>query len=527
MQKKTDKFLDKIVKKDYKNELEKVLENKVFDENTKSLLLNILYKIETAYKDYQKVKVDVENKEEFIQTIIDTIKNNCDEIKIVKLNSEESEILGDKTFFVEKNKKRIISYPIERKVLYCLSKISKKEKIIKDNYDIIDETLTDLINVGNNINTVEPMRDFNGYCWTTIPKEIESIKHNLIYQNIRILIGNTFLNNWIKNNEYIIDYMESFQNRLEEQYGKQNKEQWIEYLNQISVLLASRYNQKLKNKLQKEKREVERQLNKTKDNQEFVQEMTQEKRRLTKEIKQMDEMLNNKEMLQQEYEKRNEFLPLEQKIFSRRILSEMMMEEREEKLQDLEKVNDLLNPQKFVALKKTLESKEKYLELLEKEELDKEIRHTAIELQKIFLSCYQIKIAKIDTKQELKTLIYEFRYYCLLPFDDRFLIHQVEELENQRKEVERILIKKAHDLKLIDICAKEKEIDYEILKNIFSIRVIHLEDLYIKVMKEKESYYIQLFDEEVFEENIPMQALENKDKKEIVFKLNKKIKIFN
>ena len=82
-------------------------------------------------------------------------------------------------------------------------------------------------------------------------------------------------------------------------------------------------------------------------------------------------------------------------------------------------------------------------------------------------------------------------------------------------------------MKLIDICAKEKEIDYEILKNIFSIRVIHLEDLYIKVMKEKESYYIQLFDEEVFEENIPMQALENKDKKEIVFKLNKKIKIFN
>ena len=82
-------------------------------------------------------------------------------------------------------------------------------------------------------------------------------------------------------------------------------------------------------------------------------------------------------------------------------------------------------------------------------------------------------------------------------------------------------------MKLIDICAKEKEIDYEILKNIFSIRVIHLEDLYIKVMKEKESYYIQLFDEEVFEENIPMGALENKDKKEIVFKLNKKIKIFN
>ena len=29
---------------------------------------------------------------------------------------------------------------------------------------------------------VEPLRDFNGYSWTTIPSEIESIQHNLIYQ---------------------------------------------------------------------------------------------------------------------------------------------------------------------------------------------------------------------------------------------------------------------------------------------------------------------------------------------------------
>ena len=63
MQKKTDKLLEKIVKKDYNNELEEVLEKKYFDENVKSILLSILYKIETAYKDYQNVKQDVENKD--------------------------------------------------------------------------------------------------------------------------------------------------------------------------------------------------------------------------------------------------------------------------------------------------------------------------------------------------------------------------------------------------------------------------------------------------------------------------------
>ena len=49
---KKEKFLDRIVKKDYNNELETILETKKFDENAKNLLLNILYKIEAAYKDY-------------------------------------------------------------------------------------------------------------------------------------------------------------------------------------------------------------------------------------------------------------------------------------------------------------------------------------------------------------------------------------------------------------------------------------------------------------------------------------------
>ena len=60
---KKEKFLDRIVKKDYNNELETILETKKFDENAKNLLLNILYKIEAAYKDYEKVKVKSKTKE--------------------------------------------------------------------------------------------------------------------------------------------------------------------------------------------------------------------------------------------------------------------------------------------------------------------------------------------------------------------------------------------------------------------------------------------------------------------------------
>ena len=77
------------------------------------------------------------------------------------------------------------------------------------------------------------------------------------------------------------------------------------------------------------------------------------------------------------------------------------------------------------------------------------------------------------------------------------------------------------------IKGNEKEIDYAILKNIFCVRVINLEDLYLKITKEKEKYYIQLFDENVFEEKIKIENINYIDKKDLTIKINKKVKIFN
>ena len=165
-------LLNKIVKKDYNNELEKILEEKQFGEHEKSTLLNILYKIEAAYKDVETVKQDVETKEEYISHILEIIKDNCNSIKIINMSDEENKIPNNRTYTINKEKKEIIAYPIERKILYAIAKIEKKDKIIKEDYFVIDKTLSELINVGNNINMVEPLRDFNGYSWTTISQEI-------------------------------------------------------------------------------------------------------------------------------------------------------------------------------------------------------------------------------------------------------------------------------------------------------------------------------------------------------------------
>ena len=393
LQKKKNLF-EKIVKKDYNNELEEVLETKQFEENVKSTLLGILYKVEAAYKDLETVKKDVQTKEEYVTNIIETIKNNCDSIKIVKMSDEENKIPNNKTYIVDSANKTIIAYPIERKILYAIAKISKKEKIIKDDYFLINETLSELINVGNNINMVEPLRDFNGYSWTTIPREIESIEHNLIYQNLIILVGNKFLNNWIYNKEFVMDYMELFREKMEEIYSKKVAKDIIENLEKISILLEVKFDAKSKKEFLTIKSEIEKKIGELEDNKKFVESITLEKKRLTNEIKKIDETINDKNMIQEEYNNRNEKLPLEEKIFSIRILSKIMTEEREEKIEELEKLNELLNPQKFVKHKQELEKKEKDLKILESKNIQSDIEKLKLKLQKIFLQCVENKIEK-------------------------------------------------------------------------------------------------------------------------------------
>ena len=353
MLQKKKSLLEKIVKKDYNNELEEVLEKKQFDENVKSTLLGILYKIEASYKDIETVKKDIQTKEEYVANIIEIIKNNCDSIEIIKMSDEQNKIPDKKTYIIDQENKKIIAYPIERKILYAISKIGKKEKIIKDEYFLINETISELINVGNSINMVEPLRDFNGYSWTTIPQEIESIDHNLIYQNLRILVGHEFLNKWIKNNEFIIDYFYLFKEKLENQYGKKNEEKMIELLSKISILLSIKFNKDKYEEISEIKEKVESELEKIKNKQEFIEKTTQKKIDISNQIKLIDETINDKNLLQEEYFKRNEQLPLEKKIFSMRILSRIMEDEKKDKLNELESLNKILNPQNFVKYKKS------------------------------------------------------------------------------------------------------------------------------------------------------------------------------
>lgn len=519
--------LDKIVKKNYNNELENILEHKEYDESVKNLLLGLLYKIEAAYQDYYTVKREVNSKDEYIENFLDIIRNVCKNIKFVKPNTEEADKIGNKTFLVDKDNKQIICYPIEKKLLYSLIKLSNKDNLIKEKYFLLDTTMTNLLNIGYNINTVEPLRDFNGWSWSTLVKEIESIEYNLVYQNLLMIVGYKFLNNWIKVNEYIIDYIEYLVSELEKQYeNKKIINEMLEIIYKLSILLEAKYNPLTKEKMNELYLELKDKKNKYENKKEYISDLTERKKELIAQIRHIDTVLNNKDLLLSEYEERNSKLPLEQKIFSAKVLNTIMVKEREDCYLELENCNENINPQKFVKNKYEVIEKLERLELLQGENLEKNIQELLVELQIYFMSFMNERVRKSDNRNEIIDLIFEIRYYEQLPINQNEEIKNIKNLNKYLDKLKNNLIQKACDEKIIYRFNEDNEINNMILNSIFDIRIINLEKIFLKIIKEKEDIYIQLFDEDIFEEKIKIENIDENVKRELIFKFNKKIKLF-
>ena len=114
----------------------------------------------------------------------------------------------------------------------------------------------------------------------------------------------------------------------------------------------------------------------------------------------------------------------------------------------------------------------------------------------------------------------------MLPYSYEKSIREVEELREIIETLERSLLKKSHDMKIIEKFSKQEDVDYELLKHIFSTRSINLEEIYVKLTKEKENYFIQIFEGESFEDKIQIQEPDKINKRDLYIRLNKKVKAF-
>ena len=517
---KKEKLLDKLVKKDYNNDLEEVLAKKNFEEEVKNLLLDIMYKIETSYNDYEMVKKNVLPKEDYIKNIIKNIKENCECIKLFRPDENSK-----KSFIVDKEKKQIMCYPILRKLLYSLAKIQKSDDIIKLEPEILNKTLTNMINVGNNINTVEPLRDFNGYAWSISRIDIENFLYNIVYQDLIILAGNKGIEEWSNTHNDMVDYLDLFKDFIEKQYDKKLANEIYELLKIISVYLEILFNPGFEDEIIQRREYVTNEINKMENKAKYLDDLSKEKKKVLKDIKNMDIILNDKNKIDEEYIKRNKYLPLEEKIFSKRILAKTMIEERENLLEFLKELNDKMNYKNFLKTQKELIYELKYLDLIETKNIEKTVIDIIILLQKRVLKAIKYKIKHATTRENITRIIYEIRYFSQIPISMNENIGQNSKLVNLFENVEKDAIQKAYELKDFNELSKNENINFEVLKYMFSLEVIKLEDVSLKLIKEKDEVFVQFYDDDIIDKKFKINI--DIRKEDLKIRVNKKIRIFD
>lgn len=495
-----NKIFSKLNMKNYNNELEKILETKVFSSDVKNLLLSMLYKIENAYKDYKTVKVDVLDEKDFINYLLKIIKERCFEIELI--NPEENIPVQ-----VDKEKGYILCYPNEKSLLSAIWYMGEDDVFVLGQFEYTKNAIQKMLYIGSNINQTEVLRDFNGWSWDTVIKEIEDVKYNIIYQSMLLLDGKKLINaNMdIEEKETIL-------------ISKKDKEynDFIEKIYRLSIDINIAQDKAEFDKISKIRKEKIKQLELFNNKKEFVQKMTESKKECLSEIEKIDKIINNTELLKKEYKERNDKLPNKEKIFSISHLADRLEKERKELLSKIQNCNKMIEPKGFVKEKEKVKTEVDFLNRINFGE--NQNNEDIVQYCKEFLKCARKQIEKLEEKVDIVNWIYKIRYYLNLPFDENTCLKDIKMLNKDFKDTIKLITKKAQLYKIWDIFSEDEELTYIIINGLFGTKMINLENANILCKYEKGILYVEYYDTNLLERNAQFER-EN-------IRIKKKIKLF-
>lgn len=494
-----EKLMQKLKIKDYNKELEEVLLKKNFSKTTQNLLSSMLYKIENSYEDYKKIKVQVASKKEFLEEIIEIIKNDCEEIEIKKPNLDE---LNTEKSIVIKEKHKIITYQNELALLKAIYDL-RTNKIGKEDIKLEDKAIFTLLNEGEKTSKSEIIRDFDGWSWNIMTSEIEDYISNIVYQSLVYLIGYNRLNKNIK-----ISNLEII---LKEQY-KTSAEKILKSIMQLSIINYIKKNPDKNKELKEIEEQLQQELLLMEDKKAYIEEITKQKKEYIKEIEKIDKYINDDLKLKKEYIRQNEKLPQDQRVFSLSDFSEKTEARRSFIEEEIKTLTEKLKPRNYVKEKTKIEKEINFIKELHLRNEKEAIK----EFIDLVLKAINMQIEKVNTKKEAIDKIYILRYLKLLNIDSKTTVAKLN--LKQFEKTEKNLITTACNLKAINIFSHDVEENYKIYKNIFNTKIIDLESAYIEINKEN---IVQLYDENSLEKEERFAEF-----KELDIKRNKKTKVF-
>jgi len=508
--------------KDYNRELEKILEHKDFSKDVKNLLLSMFYKLEISYNDYFLVKGNCKTKQEYLENILDNIKI-ISSIELVQPNDNKFDKIKESgQYEIDLKMKKIKVLPNEFAILSAILELNNFQIYLREEYNLIRNSMPYVLNMAYDMENLEVLRDFNAWSWNTAVNEIKDININLIYQNLKIALDTNVFDKIMKEDADVIIKIKEILFSL---YDEEEIEKFLKIIFKVSIIKYINVSQNEKKRLLEERETLEKDLNEIKDKKLYTENISKIKKGLTSELKKIDLIINNKELLLEEYEKRNSVLSEYNKIFSLSHLVEKLQKEREKILSKIDICNKKVEPKNYLKDKNKLQEDYNLLKDINFEG-DNNIYKYIDKIQSIFIDyIFMHKIDKSYTRQELIKCMYELRYYNFLPYESERLIKDVIKFKKQLEKAEEFLIKKLYSAKIINNFSTSEKNDIEIVKNIFDLKIINMEYIYIEINKNDEKYIIKTYDEkETLEKEFEVNLEFNKKDK---IKLNKKIKLFN
>jgi len=217
------------------------------------------------------------------------------------------------------------------------------------------------------------------------------------------------------------------------------------------------------------------------------------KTRLNKKLERIDLALNDKNVLEKEFNKANLKLDDNKKIKTMSKYKKIISTQRQHILEEIATIDYILKPSNFLQEKKRLEEALEFYKCKENSE------EVLIELQKEFLNFIYKKLCKMNTRDEIVNILYEIRYYKRLKISKEKYITDIEELDDLLDKILKKAITMLCKLGSMRIISMDIDLNFDIIKYALDTKIIDLEEIKIAVKPEEEGLIIRVFDKEVFE----------------------------
>ena len=509
------KILSKLNIKDYRNDLELVLENKQFNEEAKSLILNIFYKLDNFYKDYISVKQDVEEKNKFLENYINTIKIKCKKIDLLK----PQQLKDGNKYFVDRKNGEIQCLPNELVLLHAIYELTEKnlqeDKVLLEDFTKI--CVSYILNRGKTLNFTEPIRDFNGWSWSIQIDNHENIVSNLIYQNLWLL----FNYKYVQDNVNKANIIELLTNKFDKEGYDEFGYEFMNKLFKLCIVVYNNISKENHGKCVRYKKSILVRKQMLKNRKEYVEDTNKDSENISKEIQNLNKMLQDITLIRNQYQESIKINPKEYFCISDFV--ERKEKEKQNLLKRIKVNNKVLKQKQYLTNHDNYEDSLNYYDEIDEKAEKVDYQSLIDEFEKVFLQCFKTKIEKNKIKKDLYNEVIKFRYYCNLLYEKNKSIMENSKLSTELKDVSDVLIKKLVENKIIDTGFKSEKLNYEILNYIFKTKIIELENLTIKIkFVNNKKIDVEYYDSKILENKA---SFEIPFEEEVTSKKDRKIKL--